>query len=267
MRILLIDFKRFFFSARMWLAVAIGCFLCVGPGLFAITQDVLNQIGIPSVGALNLLSFQFGMISLFPQFAPLVVCIPFCNAFSEDLKGNLKNVLMRTSAKKYAVSRILSSFLAGALCVLFVTLASAVIYLCVDQGISYRFMDQYYISTEGMFGEMYSQSILSFVVCSTLAQMLAGGAYSVLALGIAAITKNGLSAMTMPFIISYFSGYVMSFIPRGNFLTAVSHVFPNDVFLTNLSTYSYFFPQVAVLIVFGALLFGIGMRRWRKGAW
>lgn len=213
------DLKRAVFGTPMLLSVGVGI-ISIAVGMIVV--PIIAAIGLYYDDAPDITDVQkweliynclnkatlwvFGNVYYFPVI-PLMCSIPFSIAYIRDLESGYNRLqIIRTSYRKYLLSKYFATFSSGFLAVMVVCLVNLSLIMLVSQGDEYRS-----IFFDGAFlGDLARSHFHLFVLCHGAIVALLGGVYAIMGLTAAKISKNILVGLAFPFLFHNFLDYVTS---------------------------------------------------------
>lgn len=156
------------------------------------------------------LDYHFAYNTIFYMLLPLLASFAYAGSYFEDLRGGyIKNLILKTSRKKYFAAKYIVSFLSAGM----VTAIPLVINLmCCMSFFTLRQSEKLEFTRAGanmdikLFSVLYNKSTLLYCLLYILIDMLFAGVIAVFSICVADITDNLFSTVTIPFAVVVISG-------------------------------------------------------------
>jgi hypothetical protein len=223
---------------------------------YVINSSVLLS-SVERSGALNIFLYStvFGY-SVFSYVAPIIAVIPFGTIYLDHQNtGFFKQEIARVSHKKYLFEKCISSFIVGG--ITFIA-SGFLLLLCsyiIDPTPSIRIYNSYHLSS---FSELYSKSMLRYILLYIANSAVFGGLYSVLCMSISSVMRNKLIAIITPAIF-----YITSTVSIGSFF-GIEYVLPFSTFIIpSAPAWSIFKDHFLICVLAGTLMY-IGERKYKS---
>lgn len=246
------ELKTSFASIRFWTPVLVFI-------LSSVSNYIFNQMrlpGLPMSGTLNvfLFSVQFGR-NILSYTLPFIAVLPYSLSIWYDIRtGYVKQAIIRLGDKDYIVSKIIVSTILCATLVLICNAAILLLSFCVSPMPSYRI---YSLDPNSVFGRQYEMSMILFVLLYMINTIVFCSLYSLFGLSIAPIIKNKYISITIPAIF-----YIVGTLNHGSLLGI--NILPFSTFILHSTTLSGLIKDYSVLLGLSAVLFLIGIKKWKK---
>ena len=179
---------------------------------------------------------------------PIICCIPFANKhFIDKRSGFNKFQIIRTSYRKYILSKILTTFISGFLCIFTISNILLLIIVTVNSGNSFRslFFNNTFLST------LSKDNFILFVFVYNIICSFMGGVYAVFGLCISTFVDNIIIQLAAPFLLYYVGSYVVSIIASQLFAPIIVTTF----YATPGARYYHIFPQLILLLMLSSIVF------------
>lgn len=179
---------------------------------------------------------------------PIICCIPFTSKhFMDKRTGFNKFQIIRTSYKKYILSKFLTTFISGFLCIFISSNISLFIIIIVNSGNSFRSM----FFTDTFLSTLSKDNFILFVFLYNIICSFMGGCYASFGLCVSIFVDNILIQLAAPFLLYYLGSYVVNIIVSPLFTPVIVTTFYSSVGVK----YFHIFPQLIVLLILSAIVF------------
>lgn len=260
MNILKIDLKRAILGKSMLAAIFIGLIsiligLIMEPLKSAVQLYLSDAQDLMYNAKISLIRNSFNKVTLwhfgnyfYTLVMPLICCMPFSISYIKDKQsGFSKYIIIRSSYKKYVISRIITTFVSGFLAIFITSSIWFLIITLVDSGEIFRsifyknvFLAELSNSNFNLFFIIYS------IICSFM-----GGVYAIMALAVSSVVDNKLLGLVSPFILYYLGTYIISSVVSNEF----SPTFVNAFYCYEGTNGIYIMIQLLTLFIVSIIVF------------
>lgn len=154
--------------------------------------------------------YHFAYNTIFYMLLPLLASFAYAGSYFEDLRGGyLKNLILKTSRKKYFAAKYIVSFLSGSMAVaipLVLNLMMCMAFFSLRQSEKLEFLRAGASVDVKMFSVLFNKNTLLYCLLYILIDMLFAGVIAVFSVCVADITDNLFSTVTIPFTVVVISG-------------------------------------------------------------
>ena len=254
---LLRDMKRGFCSIAYWLCV----FSLIVMGVISLKVNLNYYPLVLDAGGLTIFlhATALSLGGIFNAIAPIACIIPFSLSYLDDMQtANVQYQLTRMKPRKYFVTRIISSSVVSGsvfLSTYVIMILLAVIYSPVP---SFR-ID---ISPLVIFRTVYDRSLWGFIAVYALNSFLFGCTYSLLAVGISAVSSNRFLAIGLPAVFYHVSILIAWLFPK-NMVYDIVHWLPYESFSLQTNSVNRLISAHITILLVGLSLYLYGVWRYR----
>lgn len=207
----LYELKRAVKSRNFVISLIIGIFICfLDILIFRITfKEDSDRILIQAWIGTN---YAFAFNSVFYSLMPLIACIPYGASYFSDMRtGYDKNILTRTSRRKYMAAKVSVSFFMGFLAVC--------IPLLIDLFISAGFYPNLTpekltflsagIIDRDMFPVLFNSRPLLYILIFIFIDGMFGGLFNIISIAVSKFSGSSFTATVVPFVLYILTGVMM----------------------------------------------------------
>lgn len=196
---------------------------------------------------------------IFNAIAPLACIIPFSLSYLDDMQtGNIQYQITRMMPRKYFVTRaISSSIISGS-----VFLSAYVIMILIATIYSPTPSFRVDLSPLIVFRSIYDRSLWWFIAVYALNSFLFGCTYSLLALGISAVSGNRFLTIGLPTVIYHVTIFLAWIFPKQMIYDIVKWLPYESFSLQTNSAYRLIWSHIIIFLI-GLSLYSYGVWRYR----
>ncbi len=200
------DIKRIILSPSFYIAI----FLFVIVGILQQAENTVGQnrmlasFGLDNFGFLNRYIYSTCCGAQMHFMLPVISAIPCANLYLQEYKSKyLRNILVRTSRKKYFLSKIIVSFLCGVFVVLIGEIILFSVCFLIDPNASMPLIDDAQMMSKTNFIRvLYENKMALFALFESGNLLLFGGVYSLFTLSFSSVWNNKYLSYSTGFLFA-----------------------------------------------------------------
>ncbi|MFA9494201.1 ABC transporter permease [Streptococcus sp. E17BB] len=198
--------------------------------------------------SLFLYAFSLGSGAILPVVAPLIVGLPFSNAYLEDRENHMiYGILTRTTLKTYYIVKIASNSLASALSIMLpltLFLLTNRIMLPFEKGL-------YFGEIGGAWSSVFRQHQMLYAILTVINSGIFAAVYANLGLVSTFFIRNKLASAVIPFGLYLLPSFVFPFIRLDRFEPVTTFDLTANTTANVLSVYGQLLLILSVTLVVG----------------
>lgn len=251
------DMKRGFCSIAYWLCVL----ALIVMAAISLKVNMEYYPMLPDAGGLTIFlhATALSLGGIFNAIAPLACIIPFSLSYLDDMQtGNIQYQITRMKPRQYFVTRAISSSIVSGSVFLSAYVIMILLAAVYSPAPSFR-VD---ISPLVVFRTIYDRSLWAFIGVYALNSFLFGCTYSLLALGISAVSGNRFLTIGLPAVIYHVTIFLAWIFPKQMIYDVVTWLPYGSFSLQTNSAHRLVWSHIVIFFV-GMSLYAYGMRRYR----
>lgn len=252
------DMKRGFCSIAYWLCVL----ALIVMAYISLKVNMRYYPILPVSGGLTVFlhATALSLGGIFNAIAPLACIVPFSLSYLDDMQtGNVQYQITRMMPREYFVTRaISSSIISGS-----VFLSAYVIMILIATIYSPTPSFRVDLSPPIVFRSIYDRSLWWFIAVYALNSFLFGCTYSLLALGISAVSGNRFLTIGLPTVIYHVTIFLAWIFPKQMIYDIVKWLPYESFSLQTNSAYRLIWSHIIIFLI-GLSLYSYGVWRYRE---
>lgn len=258
------ELKRAILSKKFLIIILIGILIHFTSGYNKIHEYLFFDFGAYDIqtpelqagcrvmvqNALNMHSVWFGSLLLYTPSMPIIAALPFSISYLDDIKnGMIKYIDVRTTHKKYLVTKLLTNGIAGGIAVSLPTIILTIV-------VSIFFKENINaFPGKGFYGGVFSNLLINnfymYVAVHVLIEFIFGFAYSSIALAVSSVIKNVIAVMLSPFLFWVVGDLILQFFNVRSYLpTGINQFYLNQRVTLNEIIIELLFITIVSSILF-----------------
>lgn len=237
------EFKRAIFSKNSIITILL-VLVSLLTGMISSWSSIISFKGI----AFFLYSFSLGIGAILPVVVPLIVVLPFSNAYLQDTEDNMiYAILTRTTIKKYYFVKLLVNSIVSALTIFIPLLLFLMLNLLLfplDKG-------GYFGELSGVWSFLFQKNPLLYVGVTIINCSLFAIVYANLGFVATLFVRHKLSSLIFPFIFYTLPSFVFPLIGLDRIEPVTTFDLTANTASTMLTVYAQLFLVLGVTVMVG----------------